>query len=65
MVGLLRVSLLDRHVLRLVVGQPQVAVGAQQRLLGLLQVVDRLVDLVDRGLEAPRGQVVASWRMPP
>jgi hypothetical protein len=51
-------ELLDRHVLRLVVGQPQVAVGAQQRLLGLLQVVDRLVDLVDRGLEAPRGQVV-------
>jgi len=41
----------NRDVLRLVVGEAQVAVRAEQGVLGLLQVIDRLVDLVDRRLE--------------
>ena len=38
-------------VLRLVVGEAEVAVGAEEGVFGLLQVGDRLVDFVDRGLE--------------
>ena len=49
---------LDRHVLRLVVGETQVPVGPEQGLLRLLQMVYRLVDLVDRLLEACGPEVV-------
>ena len=51
-------QLLDRHVLRLVVRKTEVPIGAEQGLLRLLQMVDRLVDLIDRRLEAPGGKVV-------
>ena len=51
-------QLLDRHVLRLVVRKTKVPIGAEQCFLRLLQVVDRLVDLIDRRLEAPGGKVV-------
>lgn len=51
-------QLLDRHVLRLIVREAQVAVRANQRILGLLQMIDRLVDLGNRRLVVPRGQIV-------
>lgn len=51
-------QLLDRHVLRLVVGKAQVPVSAQQCVLGFLQVVDGLVDLIDGFFEAVGCQVV-------
>ena len=41
----------NRDVLSLVVGEAKVAVGAEERVFGLLQVGDRLVDFFDRGLE--------------
>jgi hypothetical protein len=44
-------QLLDRHVLRFVVCETQVAICAEQRFLGLLQVVDRFVDLVNGRLK--------------
>ena len=51
-------QLLDRYVLRLVVRQTKVAICAYQGILCLLQMIDRLVDLVDRRLEVPGGEVV-------
>lgn len=51
-------QLLDRHVLRFVVRKTKVPIGAEQGILCFLQVVDRLVDLVDRHLEALGGEVV-------
>ena len=50
----------DGDVLSLVVGEAEVAVGAEERVFGLLQVGDRLVDFVDRGLELFAGEVVVS-----
>jgi len=49
-------------VLGLVVGEAEVAVGAEEGLFGLLQVVDRLVDFVDRGLELFAGEVVVAGK---
>ena len=49
---------LDRNVLRLVVSEAQVAVGAEQGLLGLLQVIDGFIDLLNGGLEAALSEVV-------
>ena len=51
-------QLLDCHVLRLVVRKTKVPIGAKQGLLRLLQVINRLVDLLYRRLEAPGGDVV-------
>jgi len=51
-------ELLERHILRLVVRKTKIPIGAEQGFLRLLQVVDRLVDLLDRRLEAPGGEVV-------
>ena len=48
----------DGDVLSLVVGEAEVAVGAEEGVFGLLQVGDRLVDFVDRGLELLAGEVV-------
>ena len=48
----------DGDVLSLVVGEAEVAVGAEEGVFGLLQVGDRLVDFVDRGLELFAGEVV-------
>ena len=42
----------------LVVGEAEVAVGADEGVFGLLQVFDRLIDFVDRGLELFAGEVV-------
>lgn len=50
MVGVTPRQLFDRHLLRLVVRQAQVAVSALQRFFRFLQVVDGR-DLVDGGLE--------------
>ena len=44
-------QLLDRDILGLVIGQAQIAVGAEQGVFGLLQMIDRFVDLGDGGLE--------------
>lgn len=41
----------EGHVLRLVVGQPQVSISALQRLLGFLQVINRLVDFINGRLK--------------
>src|SRR5699024_7954419 len=49
---------LDGEVLGLVVGQAQVALAAQKRVFGLLQMVDGLVDLIDGLLELAAGQLV-------
>ena len=43
-------QLLDRHVLRLIVREAQIVVGAQQGFLSFLQVVDGFVDLFNGGL---------------
>ena len=51
-------QLLDGHVLRLVIGEAKIPVGAEQRILRLLQMVDRFVDFVDRALEAPGCEIV-------
>jgi hypothetical protein len=48
----------DGDVLSLVVGEAEVAVGADEGVFGLLQVFDRLIDFVDRGLELFAGEVV-------
>lgn len=53
-------QLLDRHVLRLVVGKAQVPVGAQQGILDFVQVVDGLVDLINGLFEAVGCQVVVA-----
>jgi len=49
---------LDRHLLRLVVRKTKVPIGAEEGLLRLLQMVDRLVDLINRFLKVPGGKVV-------
>ena len=41
----------DSDVMSLVVGEAEVAVGADEGVFGLLQVFDRLINFVDRGLE--------------
>ena len=46
----------------LVVGEAEVAVGAEEGVFGLLEVVDRLVDFVDRGLELFAGEVVVAGK---
>jgi hypothetical protein len=51
-------QLCDRDLLRLVVCEAQVAIGAQQRIPGFLQVLDRFVDLVDGRLKATGGELV-------
>ena len=48
----------DSDVMSLVVGEAEVAVGADEGVFGLLQVFDRLIDFVDRGLELFAGEVV-------
>ena len=53
-------ELFNRDVLSLVVGEAEVAVGAEEGVFGLLQVGDRLVDFVDRGLELFAGEIVVS-----
>ena len=50
----------DGDVLSLVVGEAEVAVGAEEGVFGLLQVGDRLVDFVDRGLELFASEVVVA-----
>ena len=52
----------DCDVLSLVVGEAEVAVGAEEGVFGLLQVGDRLVDFVDRGLELFAGEVVVAGK---
>ena len=52
----------NRDVLSLVVGEAEVAVGAEEGVFGLLEVGDRLVDFVDRGLELLAGEVVVSGK---
>jgi len=54
----------DCDVLSLVVGEAEVAVGAEEGLFGLLQVGDRLVDFVDRGLELFASEVVVAGKPP-
>ena len=54
----------DSDVLGLVVGEAEVAVGAEEGVFGLLQVVDRLVDFVDRGLELFASEVVVAGKPP-
>lgn len=49
---------LYRHVLRLVIRKTKVPIGPEQGLFGLLQVVNRLVDLLYRRLEALVGEIV-------
>jgi len=41
----------DTEVFRLVIGKPQVVLRGEERVLSLLQMRDRLVDLIDRRLE--------------
>ena len=48
----------DGAVLSLAVGEAEVAVGADEGVFGLLQVFDRLIDFVDRGLELFACEVV-------
>lgn len=50
----------NRHILGFVIGEAEVAVGAEEGVFGLLQVVDRLVDFVDRGLEFFAGEFVVA-----
>ena len=52
----------DGDVLSLVVGETEVAVGAEEGVFGLLQVGDRLVDFIDRGLELFAGEVVVAGK---
>jgi len=52
----------DGDVLSLVVGEAKVTVGAEEGVFGLLEVVDRLVDFVDRGLELFAGEVVVAGK---
>ena len=49
---------LDGHVLRLVIGQSQIPIGAQQGFLGLLQMVYGLVDFIDSRLKPLGGEFV-------
>ena len=56
--GIASSQFLDRHVLRFVVRKTKIPIRAEQGLLSLLQVIDRLVDLVDRRLEASGGEFV-------
>ena len=53
-------ELFDGDVLGLVVGEAEVAVGSEEGLFSLLEVRDRLVDFVDRGLELFTCEVVVS-----
>ena len=53
-------QLFDSDVLSLVVGEAEVAVSAEEGFFGLLEVVDRLVDFVDRGLELFTGEIVVA-----
>jgi hypothetical protein len=50
----------NSDVLSLVVGEAEVAVGAYEGLFGLVEVADRLVDFVDRGLELLAREVVVA-----
>ena len=43
--------LFDGDVLSFIVGEAEVAVGADEGVLGLLEVVDGFVNFVDGGLE--------------
>jgi len=52
----------DGDVLSLIVGQAEVAVGSEEGVFGLLEVGDRLVDFVDRGLELLAGEVVVAGK---
>lgn len=44
--------------LRLVIGQSQIPVGTNQGFLGLLQMINRLVDLIDGRLKFFRSKIV-------
>ena len=50
-------QLLDRNVLGLVVGEAQIVVSTNQGVFGFLQGKNRLVDLIDGGLEAAAGEI--------
>ena len=51
-------GIIKGEMVSLVVGEAEVAVGAEEGVFGLLQVGDRLVDFVDRGLELLAREVV-------
>src|SRR4051812_47893199 len=51
-------ELLDGEASRLVVGEPEVVLRAQQTLLHLLQAIDGGVDVLDGGVELALGEVV-------
>lgn len=55
-------GIIKGEMVSLVVGEAEVAIGAEEGVFGLLQVSDRLVDFVDRGLELFAGEVVVAGK---
>jgi len=53
-------GIIKGEMVSLVVGETEVAVGAEEGVFGLLQMGDRLVDFVDSGLELFAGEVVVA-----